>query len=90
MHPVAKAALGVTALGVACVAYGAGYEVRSYRLRRVDVPVLAPGQSPFTVLHISDLHLTPTPFPPCSTPSTRCSIGRACSCLVPTTITRPS
>ena len=59
MHTWAKAAIGVTAVGAACVAYGAGYEVRSYRLRRVDVPVLPEGQSPFTVLHISDLHLTP-------------------------------
>lgn len=54
-----QAALGIGAVGAACVAYGAGYEVRSYRLRRVDAPVLSPGQPPLTVLHISDLHLTP-------------------------------
>ncbi len=28
-------------------------------LRRVDVPVLAPGAPPFTVLHLSDVHLLP-------------------------------
>src|SRR6478735_11081297 len=52
-------ALGTVALGAACVAYGAGYEVRSYRLRRIDVPVLPPGQPSLRVLHLSDLHLTP-------------------------------
>ena len=51
--------LGTLALGAACVAYGAGFEVRSYRLRRVEVPVLAPGEPSLRVLHLSDLHLTP-------------------------------
>jgi predicted MPP superfamily phosphohydrolase len=41
------------------LAYAAGYEVRSFRLRRLDVPVLAPGSRPLRILHISDLHLTP-------------------------------
>jgi predicted MPP superfamily phosphohydrolase len=41
----------------ACLAYGFGFEVRSYRLRRVDVPVLPAGARPIRVLHISDLHL---------------------------------
>jgi len=54
-----RLALGTVALGAACVAYGAGYEVRSYRLRRVEVPVLAPGEPDLRVLHLSDLHLTP-------------------------------
>ena len=27
-------------------------------LRRVDVPVLVPGEEPLTILHLSDLHLT--------------------------------
>jgi predicted MPP superfamily phosphohydrolase len=49
---------GVVA-GVACVAYGAGYEVRDFRLRRVTVPALAPGQRSLRVLQVSDLHLTP-------------------------------
>ncbi len=34
-------------------------EARSPVLRRVDVPVLAPGEAPVRVLHLSDLHLTP-------------------------------
>ena len=49
---------GVVA-GAACVAYGAGYEVRAFRLRRVTVPVLAPGARPLRVLQVSDLHITP-------------------------------
>ena len=34
-------------------------EAQSPRLREVSVPVLAPGQEPLRVLHISDLHMTP-------------------------------
>lgn len=45
--------------GAGALAYAAGYEVRAYRLRRVDVPVLAPGSAPLRVLHVSDLHMTP-------------------------------
>jgi predicted MPP superfamily phosphohydrolase len=45
--------------GAACLAYSAGYEVRSFRLRRLTVPVLAPGQPPLRVLQITDLHMTP-------------------------------
>lgn len=60
MHPVGKAALGVTAAGVAGLTYAAGYEVRAFRLRRAAISCLAPGSRPLKVLHISDLHLTPT------------------------------
>lgn len=56
---VGQALAWTTALGAAGVAYGAGYEVRSYRLRRFDVPVLSPGTRPLRVLHLSDLHLLP-------------------------------
>jgi uncharacterized protein len=49
---------GVVA-GAACVAYGAGYEVRAFRLRRLTIPILPPGQRPMRVLQVSDLHLTP-------------------------------
>ncbi|MPZ61569.1 MAG: metallophosphoesterase [Propionibacteriales bacterium] len=49
----------VAGLGAAGLAYSAGYEVRAFTLRRVDVPVLPPGSRPLTVLHISDLHMTP-------------------------------
>jgi predicted MPP superfamily phosphohydrolase len=60
MHPVGKAALGVTAAGVAGLTYAAGYEVRAFRLRRADIACLPPGSRPLKILHISDLHLTPT------------------------------
>jgi predicted MPP superfamily phosphohydrolase len=47
----------IGALGAALVAW-AWRERTSYRLRRVTVPVLAPGQRALRLLHISDLHLT--------------------------------
>ncbi|NHC15226.1 metallophosphoesterase [Motilibacter deserti] len=53
---VALAAAGIAAAGAA---YSAGYEVRSFRLRRVEVPVLPAGQRPLRVLHLSDLHVLP-------------------------------
>ena len=59
MHPITRVAAGATAAGLACVAYGAGYEVRAFRLRRETVPVLPPGQAPIRVLQLTDLHLTP-------------------------------
>jgi predicted MPP superfamily phosphohydrolase len=52
--------LGLGVLGGAAgLAYAAGYEVRAFTLRRVDVPVLPPGHRPLRVLHLSDLHMTP-------------------------------
>ena len=56
MRPLLGVPLGTTA---AALAYGAGIEVRAFRLRRVEVPVLPPGQRPLRVLHLSDLHLRP-------------------------------
>jgi predicted MPP superfamily phosphohydrolase len=56
---VRRALAGAALLGAGAVAYGAGVEVRSYRLRRVTVPVLPPGTTPLRVLHLSDLHITP-------------------------------
>lgn len=53
------AALALTAGAVGGLGYAAGVEVRSFRLRRATVPVLAPGQRPLRVLHVSDLHLVP-------------------------------
>ncbi|MBO1753384.1 metallophosphoesterase [Actinotalea sp. BY-33] len=52
-------------LGAAALAGAAGLtwslvEARSYVLREVTVPVLAPGSAPLRVLHLSDLHLTPS------------------------------
>ncbi len=43
----------------AALAYGAAIEVRAFRLRRIEVPVLPRGQRPLRVLHLSDLHLRP-------------------------------
>jgi predicted MPP superfamily phosphohydrolase len=54
---VARTATAVTLAGVSALAYG-WLEHRSYRLRRVTVPVLAPGQPPLRLLHLSDFHLT--------------------------------
>ena len=53
-----KAGLGIVGTGVAGLGYSM-LEARSYRLRRVDVPVLPSGSRPLRVLHLSDLHVTP-------------------------------
>src|ERR1044072_377508 len=50
------AGLGVAGLGATAYAWGVGR--KAFRLRRVDVPVLAQGASPLRVLHLSDLHAT--------------------------------
>lgn len=44
-------------VGAACVAHGTFVESASYRVRRVDVPVLEAGADPLRVLHFSDVHL---------------------------------
>ncbi|MBC7291346.1 MAG: metallophosphoesterase family protein [Actinotalea sp.] len=55
-----RTALAAVALaGAAGLGYAA-LEARQYTLRRVCVPVLPPGQRPLRVLHLSDLHLTPS------------------------------
>lgn len=59
-RPTLALAGGLVAAGGAALAYGAGYEVRAFRLRRVQVPVLARGQRPLRILQISDLHMTPS------------------------------
>ncbi|MGA8993600.1 MAG: metallophosphoesterase [Nocardioidaceae bacterium] len=46
--------------GAAGLAWGAVVEVRWFALRRVRVPVLPTGREPVKVLHVSDLHLTPS------------------------------
>ncbi len=57
--PVAARLAGAgAAAGAALTAY-AVWETRQYTLRRVEVPLLPPGQRPLKVLHLSDLHLTP-------------------------------
>jgi predicted MPP superfamily phosphohydrolase len=53
-------AVGVaTAVGVVGLA-GAYAESRAYLLRRFTLPVLPPGSRPLRVLHLSDMHLTPS------------------------------
>ena len=39
--------------------YAAGIEVRSYTVRRVELPILPAGRESVRVLHLSDLHMTP-------------------------------
>jgi uncharacterized protein len=51
--------LAVATVGTAAVAYGAGIERRSPRLRRAEVPVLPAGSSPLRILHFSDAHFIP-------------------------------
>ena len=50
--------LGAVA-GLGTLAYSAGFEVRNFVVRRVELPVLPPGHRPLKVLHVTDLHLTP-------------------------------
>jgi len=49
--------LGIAAAGAAGLLYSAGFEARSFRLRRVTVPVLPPGMRPLRVLQVSDIHM---------------------------------
>jgi len=49
--------LGITAVAAAGLLYSAGFEARSFRLRRVTVPVLPPGARPLRVLQVSDIHM---------------------------------
>ncbi|RAX18964.1 MULTISPECIES: metallophosphoesterase [unclassified Actinomyces] len=57
MPAARNAVLGGLAAGAGLLGY-ALIEARLPVLRRVDVPVLAAGQRPLTILHLSDLHLT--------------------------------
>ncbi|MFF2849696.1 metallophosphoesterase [Streptomyces sp. NPDC058001] len=49
--------LGITAVGAAGLLYSVGFETRSFRLRRVTVPVLPKGMRPLRVLQVSDIHM---------------------------------
>jgi uncharacterized protein len=53
------AVLGGALVGAAALAY-ARWEAASYRLRRTTVPVLSRDQSGLRLLHLSDLHMTPS------------------------------
>ena len=60
---LARRALGLTAavagVGVAGFSWALA-EAHAFVLREVQVPVLPAGARPLRVLHISDLHLTPS------------------------------
>ncbi|MGW1281939.1 metallophosphoesterase [Streptomyces tsukubensis] len=49
--------LAITAVGAAGIAYAAAFEARSFRLRRLTVPVLPQGMRPLRVLQVSDIHM---------------------------------
>ncbi|GGV19596.1 metallophosphoesterase [Streptomyces spectabilis] len=49
--------LGISATAAAGIAYSVGIEARSFRVRRVTVPVLPPGMRPLRVLQVSDIHM---------------------------------
>ena len=51
--------LGAGAVAGAGLTAYAAWEARAYTLRRVEVPVLPVGARPTTVLHLSDIHMTP-------------------------------
>ena len=46
-------------IGAGVAAYASLIERNWFRLRRVVVPVLAPGAAPLRILHVSDVHMTP-------------------------------
>ncbi|MFD6170319.1 metallophosphoesterase [Streptomyces coeruleorubidus] len=57
MHARYGVPLGITAAGAVGLLYAAGFEARSFRLRRVTVPVLPSGMRPLRVLQVSDIHM---------------------------------
>lgn len=57
---LARTAACGAVVGAAGLAYAAGYEVRAFTLREASVPVLPQGARPLRILHLSDLHMTPT------------------------------
>ena len=60
-HQLTRAVGGLAASGLGVLAYASLVERRWYALRHVTVPVLRPAAlRPLRVLHLSDLHLTPS------------------------------
>lgn len=57
--PLTKAAAATVGSGAAALAWASLVERNWYALRRFEMPVLAPGSRPLTVLHVSDLHIVP-------------------------------
>jgi uncharacterized protein len=58
--PGGRVAAAAALAGAAGLAWSSGVEVRSFALRERIVPVLPVGHRPLRVLHVSDLHLTPS------------------------------
>lgn len=54
---IGKLAGRLALAGAACVAYGTFIEAKSFRVRRVTLPLLPEGAPRLRVLHISDVHL---------------------------------
>lgn len=59
MRRAVIATAAVAGIGATSVAYAWGYELKAFKLRRYDVPILPAGSPPIRVLHVSDLHATP-------------------------------
>ncbi|MEY9214222.1 metallophosphoesterase [Thermobifida halotolerans] len=59
LRGVGRAVAVTGAVGVAGFAYASVVERNWFRLRRYEIPVLAPGSDRLRVLHLSDAHLTP-------------------------------
>ena len=58
MRAITAVPTAVLATGAATLAYAGLYERTRWTIRRFEVPVLAPGSAPLTVLQLSDLHMT--------------------------------
>lgn len=56
---LANSALAIGATGVGSLAYGFA-EAQSFKVRELDLDLLPAGSESIRVLHISDLHITPT------------------------------
>ena len=59
MNTIGRLTVGALAAGIGGLGYAAGIERQRWTLRRATLPVLAEGARPLTVLHISDVHMTP-------------------------------
>lgn len=52
-------AAAIVASGLGFVTWAATIERRRFVLRKVELPVLAPGSAPLRILHLADFHLAP-------------------------------
>ncbi|WP_297081865.1 metallophosphoesterase [uncultured Demequina sp.] len=59
MGALTRAAGATTVVGAGVLAWSL-VEARSYAVRQVAAPVLDPGSRPLRILHLSDLHVTPS------------------------------